>query len=138
MDCFHRAQSFVNVLLQSWSPLGRSSCQTTRFSVGCPVGSSVSALSLLLYWLSTSYCFLQATSTYYNMDQLELQGDTLYHYSLHPGLPGNLCSGAWHTTSPSFSDLGTYGAVSLTFFTPVSLSQLLLHSVSYPFLNMLL
>ncbi|KAK4830119.1 hypothetical protein QYF61_008546, partial [Mycteria americana] len=31
-----------------------------------------------------------------------LQGDSLPHHGLHHGLQGNLCSGAWSTSSPSF------------------------------------
>ncbi|KAK4810986.1 hypothetical protein QYF61_014458 [Mycteria americana] len=36
-----------------------------------------------------------------------LQGDNLLHHGLHHGLQGNLCSGTWSTSSPSFfTDLG--------------------------------
>ncbi|KAK4810727.1 hypothetical protein QYF61_007701 [Mycteria americana] len=44
------------------------------------------------------------------MNLHRLQGDSLPHHSLHHGLQGNLCSGAWSTCSPSFfSDLGERG-----------------------------
>ncbi|KAM9591464.1 uncharacterized protein ACIBXB_006257 [Morphnus guianensis] len=44
-----------------------------------------------------------------------LQGDSLPHHGLHHGLQGNLCSGAWSTSSPSFfTDLGVCRVVSLT------------------------
>ena len=36
-----------------------------------------------------------------------LQGDSLLHHGLHHGLQGDLCSGAWSTSCPSFcTDLG--------------------------------
>ena len=45
----------------------------------------------------------------------KLQGDSLPHHSLHHMLQGNLCSGAWSTSSPSFfTDLGVCGVVPLT------------------------
>lgn len=115
MGLFHRAHFVMSVLLLSGSYLGPSSYKTTCSSVGSPLGSSVSTICLLLYWLSTSYSFLQATLTYSNSILPELRRDTLCHYGLHHGLQGNLCSDAWHTTSPSFSDLGAYRASSTCF-----------------------
>ena len=45
-----------------------------------------------------------------------LQGDSLPHHGLPHGLQGNLCSGAWSTSSPSFfTDLGVCRVVSLTY-----------------------
>ena len=50
------------------------------------------------------------------VDFHELQGDSLPHHGLHHGLPGNLCSGTWSTSSPSlFTDLGVCRVVSLTY-----------------------
>ena len=44
------------------------------------------------------------------------QGDNLHHHGLHHRLQGNLCSGTWSTSSPSFfTDLGVCRVVSLTF-----------------------
>ena len=44
-----------------------------------------------------------------------LQGDSLPHHGLPHGLQGNLCSGAWSISSPSFcTDLGVCRAVSFT------------------------
>jgi len=43
-----------------------------------------------------------------------LQGANLLHHGLHHML---LCSSAWSTSSPSFSDLDVCRAVSLTFFS---------------------
>ncbi|KAM9590846.1 uncharacterized protein ACIBXB_005895 [Morphnus guianensis] len=44
-----------------------------------------------------------------------LQGDSLPHHGLHHRLQGNLCSGAWSISSPSFfTDLGVRRVVSLT------------------------
>ncbi|KAK4810711.1 hypothetical protein QYF61_007685 [Mycteria americana] len=41
------------------------------------------------------------------MDLHGLQGDNLHHHGLHHRLQGNLCSGTWITSSPSFfTDLG--------------------------------
>lgn len=65
-----------------------------------------------------------------------LQGDNLHHYGLHHGLQGNLCSRAWTTSSPSFfTDLGVCKVVCLTCIL-TSLSQLLLGSIFFLFLNM--
>lgn len=124
MGLFHRAQFLMSVLLQSGSCLDLRSCQTTCFSVGSPLGYSVSAMSQFLYRLSTSYSFLQATCTHSNTVLPELQGDTLCNHGLQ---------GAWSTNSTSFfSDFGVYRAVFHTFFTYLSFSQLL-HSVFLPF-----
>jgi len=41
-------------------------------------------------------------------------GDNLLHHGLLHRLQGNLCSGAWSTSSPSFTDLGVCRAISLT------------------------
>ncbi|KAK4832092.1 hypothetical protein QYF61_020707 [Mycteria americana] len=50
------------------------------------------------------------------MDLHGLQGDTLPHHGLHHRLQGNLCSGAWSTSSTSFfTDLGVCRVVSLTY-----------------------
>jgi len=42
-----------------------------------------------------------------------LQGHSLPHHGLQHGLQGNLCSGAWSTSSPSFIDLAVCRVVSL-------------------------
>ena len=44
------------------------------------------------------------------------QGDNVHHHGLHHRLQGNLCSGTWSTSSPSFfTDLGVCRVVSLTY-----------------------
>ncbi|KAM6367316.1 palmitoyltransferase ZDHHC14 isoform 5-T6 [Alca torda] len=44
-----------------------------------------------------------------------LQEDSLPHHGLHQGLQGNLCFGAWSTSSPSFlTDLGVCRDITLT------------------------
>jgi len=50
-----------------------------------------------------------------------LHGGNMCHHSLYRGLQGNLCSGAWSTSSHSFfADPGVCRAVSLTFFLLLS------------------
>ena len=67
-----------------------------------------------------------------------LQGHSLPHHGLHHGLQGNLCSGTWSTSSPSFfPDLGVCRVVSLTSSHPSLQLQLLLRRNFFPFLNML-
>ncbi|KAK4811166.1 hypothetical protein QYF61_019797 [Mycteria americana] len=45
-----------------------------------------------------------------------LQGDSLPHHGLHHGLQGNLCSGTWSTSFPSFfTDLGVCRVQNLAF-----------------------
>ncbi|KAK4826200.1 hypothetical protein QYF61_006144 [Mycteria americana] len=63
-----------------------------------------------------------------------LQGDSLPHHGLHHGLQGNLCSGAWSTSSPSFfTGLGVCRVVSLTYSH--SSLQLQLHRFFPPLLQ---
>jgi len=66
-----------------------------------------------------------------------LQGDSLPHHGLHR-LQGNLCSGAWSTSSPSFfTDVGVCRVVSHTYSQFSVWLQLQLHSNFFPFLNLL-
>ena len=57
-----------------------------------------------------------------------LQGDSLSHHGLLHGLQGNLCSGAWSISCPSFfTDLGVCRVVLSHILTPLFWLQLLLH-----------
>jgi len=63
-----------------------------------------------------------------------LQGHSLPHHGLLQGLQGNLCSGAWSTSCPSFcTDRGVCRAAALT----QSHSSILLQYFSPSFLTML-
>ncbi|KAM9590835.1 uncharacterized protein ACIBXB_005885 [Morphnus guianensis] len=67
------------------------------------------------------------------MDLHGLQGDSLPHHGLHHRLQGNLCSGAWSTSSPSFfTDLGVCRVVSLTCSHSSLWLQFLCHSNFFP------
>ena len=145
MDCFHVGP-----------PWGHKSCQQTCFGmgsslhgstgpqvlpgscsgVGFPRGHSVlrastcSGVGSSLHGLQVDIC-----ST---VELHGLPGDSLPHHGLPHGLQGNLCSGAWSTSSPSFfTDLGVCRAVSLTYSHSSLRLQLLLCSNFSPFLNLL-
>ncbi|KAK4831401.1 hypothetical protein QYF61_017532 [Mycteria americana] len=81
MSPFHRVQSFRNGLLQSGLH-----------------GLQFLPENLLLHWLSmgcrADICF--------DVVLHGLQGDNVCRHSVHHGLQGNLCSGTWSTSSPSF------------------------------------
>jgi len=116
----HVKQSSMNC----FSLGGHKSCQQTCFPLH---GSTGPARSLLQHGLSTAsqpplgihllrrgvLCGLQMEicST---MDVHGLQGDSLPHHGLLHRLQGNLCSGAWNTSSPSFTDFGVCRVVSVT------------------------
>ena len=129
MGSSHRVQSFRHRLLQRGSlPQGHKSCQQTCSSVGSSLQRSTDpARSLLQHGLPTGsqpplgthllWCGVlpglqvEICST---VDLPGLQGDSLPHQGLPHGLQGNLCSGAWSISSPSFfTDLGVCRAVSL-------------------------
>ncbi|KAM9662266.1 uncharacterized protein ACIBXB_013160 [Morphnus guianensis] len=120
MGPFHGVQSFRSTLLQCGPPRGHKSCQKT-----CSVGSSLHrsagpARSLLQRGVPTgsqppSGTHLLRRGVLHGLqvdicstvDLHGLQGDSLPHHGLHHGLQGNLCSGAWSISSPSFfTDLG--------------------------------
>jgi len=64
-----------------------------------------------------------------------LKGSNLLHHGLLHRLQGNLCSGTWSTSSPSFlADLGVYRVVYLTFFSllfPTAAVQRFLPCLNY-------
>ncbi|KAK4810966.1 hypothetical protein QYF61_014438 [Mycteria americana] len=116
MGPFHGVQSFRNGLLQRGSPMGPQVLPATLLQHGllsarvhrfCQepapaqalhrVTASFGCIHLLrhgvLHGLQVDIC-----ST---VDLHGLQGDSLPHQVLHHGLQGNLCSGAWSTSSPS-------------------------------------
>jgi len=66
-----------------------------------------SALAWILHGLQADIC-----ST---VDLYGLQGHNLPHHGLHHRPQGNLCSGAWSTSFPSFTDLGVCRVLSLTY-----------------------
>jgi len=120
---FHEVQSFRNRLLQCGFPMGSQALPANLLRCGLlsprvhgkhgfPMGSQPPlGICLLqhgvLHGLQAGIC-----ST---MDLHGLQGDSPPHHSPHHGLQGNLCSGTWSTSSPSFfTDLGVCTAVSLT------------------------
>lgn len=56
------------------------------------------------------------------------RGDNLLHHGLLCRLQGNLCSGAWSSSSPSFlTDLGVCRAVSCTFLSLLTLTAAVQH-----------
>jgi len=141
---FHRLQPFRNRLLQCGSTMGSQVLPASLLWGGILFlhGSTGPARSLLLHELPMGsqppsgthllrcgvLCALQVEicST---VDLHGLQVDNLPHHGLLHRLQGNLCSGTWNTSSPSFfTDLGVYRAVSLTYshssfllqFTPPS------------------
>ena len=72
--------------------------------------------NLLQCGVSMGCNFLQSISTCSTVDLHGLQGDSLSHHGLLHRLQGNICSGAWSTSSPSFfTDLDVWRIVSLTF-----------------------
>ncbi|KAK4810648.1 hypothetical protein QYF61_007385 [Mycteria americana] len=95
---FHRVQSFRNGLLQCGLSMGSQ----------LPSGHIHLLRHGVLYGLQEDIC-----ST---VDLHGLQGDSLPHHGLHHELQGNLCPGAWSTSSSSFfTDLGVCRVVSLTY-----------------------
>ncbi|KAK4807205.1 hypothetical protein QYF61_024325 [Mycteria americana] len=117
MGLFHGVQSFRNRLLQHGSPTGTQVLPANLFQHGLlslhrsigparsllqrrlPTGSQpLSGIHLLwhgvLHGLQVDIC-----ST---VNLHGLQGDNLPHHGRHHRLQGNLCSGAWSTSSPSF------------------------------------
>ncbi|KAM9590921.1 uncharacterized protein ACIBXB_005956 [Morphnus guianensis] len=108
MGPFHGVQSSKSTLLQRGLPTGSQPPSGTHL-LRCGV----------LHGLQVDIC---AT-----VDLHGLQGDSLPHHGLHHGLQGNLCSGAWSISSPSFfTDLGVRRVVSLTcsHSSPASVSRL--------------
>ncbi|KAM9599800.1 uncharacterized protein ACIBXB_003644 [Morphnus guianensis] len=110
-------------------PQGHKSCQKTCSSVGSSLHASAGpARSLLQRGVPTGSQPPLGTHLLRRGDlpglQVEicstvdlhgLQGDSLPHRGLPHGLQGNLCSGAWSISSPSFfTDLGVCRVVSLT------------------------
>ena len=104
-------------------PRGHKSCQQTCSGVGSSLhGATGPARSLLQRGLPTgsqppvgaSTCSGVGSSTGCRWNLCSpssflrgLQGDSLPHHGLRHGLQGNLCSGAWSASSPSFcTDLG--------------------------------
>jgi len=77
-------------------------------------------------WLQVHIC-----ST---VDVHGLQADSLPHNGLHHKLQGNLCSGAWSTSSPSFfPDLGVCRVISLTYSHYSVRLHVLPHRIFFPF-----
>ncbi|KAM9591174.1 uncharacterized protein ACIBXB_006073 [Morphnus guianensis] len=130
MGSFHRVQSFRNRLLQRGSPtgpqvlpenllqhgllsMGCSSCQELAPARGSPwAAGSFRAHLPALAWGPPQAAGWDICST---VDLHGLQGDNLRHHGLHHGVQGNLCSGTYSTSSPSFTDLGVCRVVSLTY-----------------------
>ncbi|KAK4821752.1 hypothetical protein QYF61_000813 [Mycteria americana] len=103
-------------------PRGHKSCQQTCSSVGSSLsmvyrfcqepapawashGVTASFRCIHLLWCGVLHGLqVDICST---MDLHGLQGDSLPHHGLNHWLQGNLCSGTWSTSSPSFfTDLG--------------------------------
>jgi len=128
LDPVHVAQSFRNRLLQCVFPtgsqvlpgnssVGSSLCGSTGparslLQHGLPMGSQL-PLVIHLLWCWALYGLQVEICSTINLHGL--QGDSLLCHGLLHGLQGNLCSGAWSTSSPSFlTDLGVYRVVYLT------------------------
>jgi len=126
-------------------PWGHKSCQQTCFSVGCSLcGSTGPGRSLLQHRFSvvsqppSGIHLLQCWVLHglqvdlcSTVDLQGLQGHSLSHHGLLHGPQGNLCSGAWSTSSPSFfTNLGVCRVISLMY----SHSSLLLQFF-FPFLK---
>lgn len=128
---FRGAQSSRNGLLQH----GPQILQENLLLCGSSPCVTAPARCLLQHGLSMGCRFLQGMSTCSSVGSstgchvdicsgmflYRLQGDTLCHNGL--GLQGNLCTSAWITSSPSFSDLGACRAnfffcIFLTTLTP--------------------
>jgi len=132
-------------------PWGHKSCQKAYSSMGCsllgftgpsrsllqhgfPMGlQPPSGIHLLrrgvIHWLQVGIC-----ST---LDLHGLQVDSLPHHGLHYMLQGNLCSGTWSTSSPSyFADLGVCRDFP-HIFSFLSPSDIAIMPFFLPFLNML-
>lgn len=141
---FHGAQSSRNGLLQH----GLQVLQENLLLCGSSPRATAPARCLVQRGLSMgcrllqgmSICSSVGSSTGCHVDirsgmfLYRLQGDNLCHNGL--GLQRNLCTSAWITSSPSFSDLGACRAN--FFFAFFSLLSHLLCSFFYPFLNQLL
>jgi len=132
-------------------PLCHKSCQQTCSGVGFSLhGSTGPAMSLLQCGLPTGSqpasgihlpwrgvlrgLHVEICST---MDLHGLQGHSLPHHGLPHGLEGNLCSGTWSTSSPSFTDLGVCRVVTLRYSNYSLWLQIAVMQVFSPFLNML-
>jgi len=102
----HRVQSFRSRLLQRGSPTGSKVLPANLFHHGL-LSPRVcrSCCELLLQVLPELQVEICST-----MDLHGLQGNSLPHHGLLHGLQGNLCSGAWSTSSPpSALTLGSAG-----------------------------
>ena len=133
-------------------PWGHKPCQQTCSSMGSSFHAATGpGRSLLQRGLSTGsqpasgILLLQRglllglqVNIFSTVDLHGLQGDSLPQHGLHYRLQGNLCSGTWTTSSPSFfTDLGVCRVVSLTFSHSSLLPQNVLMQVFFPFLNTL-
>ena len=149
---FHRVQSFRNRLLQCGSPTGSQVLPANLLQCGLlslhratgparsllqhwlPMGSQP-PLGIHLLWRGVLHRLQVDICSTVNLHGL--QGDSLPHHGLPHGLQGNLCSGAWSTSSPSFfPDLGVCRVVPLT-YSHSSLLTAVAQCFSPPFLNML-
>ncbi|KAK4829708.1 hypothetical protein QYF61_006083 [Mycteria americana] len=96
---------------------GHKSCQQTFSSMGsslhgstgpdrsllqCQLPTRVTASFGHIHLLQHGVLHRLQVDICSTMDLHGLQGDSLPHHSLHHGLQGNLCSGTWSTSSPSF------------------------------------
>ena len=113
MGPFHRVQSFRNGLLQHGSPVGpQVLLEKTCSSVDSSPQATGPARSLLQHGLPTGsqpplgiHLLQHGVLHRLQVDICStvnlhgLQGDSLPHHGLHHGLQGNLCSGAWSTSS---------------------------------------
>jgi len=137
MSPFHRLQSFRNRLLQCGSHTRPQILPANLFQHGLLSlhRSTGPARSLLQHGLPIGSQPLLGTSTCSNtesttseicstMDLHMLQGVSLPHHGLHHGLQGNLCSGAWSTSSPSSLTSVSAGLFLSHILTPLSWLQL--------------
>ncbi|KAK4827032.1 hypothetical protein QYF61_013166 [Mycteria americana] len=98
----HRVTSPASKPAPAWAPLSIApqvlpgTCLLQR---GLPTGSQPPS-GIHLLWHGVGHGLqMDICST---INPHGLQGDSLPHHGLHQGLQGNLCSGAWSTSSPSF------------------------------------
>ena len=119
----------LHKLLQRGSPRGHKPGQQTCSGLGSSLhGAAGPGRSLLQHGLPTGsqpplgipllWCGVPSTGCRWRSAPLWTSmgcRDSLPHDGLHHGLQGNLCSGTWSTSSPSFyTDLGVCRVVSLT------------------------
>jgi len=130
---FHGVQSFRNRLLQYGSLMGSQVLPVNLLQCGLPKGSQPPSGIPLLWCGVLPGLQVEICST---VDLRGLQGHSVPHHGLLHRLQGNLCSGAWSTSSPSFfTGLGVCKVFSLTSSHSSLWLQLLLRSSLFPLLN---